>query len=77
MGNDTQFIYTEYALLKVIEDNDSVRVKICPVILESGDGPLRYDEVTGATEISLGRRQANLLIKAVRYARNRTWGKDE
>lgn len=77
MGNNTHFIYTETALLKVIEDHDSVRIKVCPVILDNLDGPLRYDEMAGAVEVCLPRQQSNLLIRAVRYARNRTWGKDE
>jgi hypothetical protein len=72
MGNDQQYIYGEYAMLKLIADPDGVRLKLCP---KNGDGT--WDEVEGTLEITLDRFKANMLVRFTRNLRDAVFGKDE
>lgn len=77
MGSNTQYVYTPYALVKIISDPGSVRLKICPKILSNHDGPDQYDEVEGAISAELDWFALNLLMRELRNMRDKTWGKPE
>jgi hypothetical protein len=71
MGNDQEYIYGERTMLKLIADPDGVRLKLCPK-----NGAL-WDETGNTLEISLNRRQVNMLIRMSRKLRDRVFGRDE
>lgn len=77
MGNDQEYLYGDYAMLKLIRDPDTVRLKLCPAVLEEGDGDARFNELEGSVSIDLDREGCNMLIRQVRKMRDRTFGKDE
>ena len=78
MGSNTQYVYSREAMLKIISDPGSVRIKICPKIEQEGDGPVEYDEVIESRSFVLDDWfSANLLLKEIRAMRDRTWGKPE
>lgn len=82
LAQNTQFVYTDTHLLKVIDDGDGLRLKICPRVMEiTFDGSEQdcgYDEHDGAVEVTLNKRtEVNFLVGTLRRFRNRVWGADE
>lgn len=79
MGSNTEIIHTKSALIKVIDDEGSMRIKMCPRFdVVGGDRALpEYDEGHRAVETSMDWREANMLISRLRIIRDRTFGKAE
>lgn len=82
MGN-TSMVHTGRALIKVIEDPDSVRLKVCPRfdIVRGDQIPLNpkgeipeYDEVNESLETALSWEECNILIRHIRTHRDRVYG---
>jgi hypothetical protein len=83
--SDTSMIHTERALVKVIEDPTSVRLKICPRVVyddslaSTEQGPEYFevqetDDGPRPLETDLSWNECNLLIKALRRHRDRVHG---
>lgn len=73
MTSNTEYIYSGDRMLKIIEDGNSVRLKICP----RAQGSTDWDESSeGSLSITLDRPQTNMAVDFIRKMRNRVWGAD-
>lgn len=79
MGANTEIIHTKHGLIKVIDDEGTMRIRLCPRFDQTGmDRSIpEYDEVHGAVETQLDWREVNLLIHRLRLIRDRTFGRAE
>lgn len=79
MGSNTEMIHTRNALIKVIDDEGSLRLKLCPRFpVVDGDRALpEYDESHASVETEMDWREVNMLISRLRIIRDRTFGKAE
>jgi len=73
--SQTLMVHTAGALVKIIDDETTVRLKICPRF-EVGDSDTpEYDEFDGAVSSNLDWREINMVIERLREQRDRVFGK--
>lgn len=72
MASNTEYIYGEHSMLKMVAWEDEVQIKICR---KREDGT--YDETDPAVFNLPDRGFAQTLIRDIRRMRDRVWGKDE
>lgn len=79
MGSNQENVHTKNALIKVIDDEGSLRLKMCPRFdVVGGDRSLpEYDEAHASVETEMDWREVNMLISRLRIIRDRTFGKAE